>query len=339
MLVVGDIGGTKTLLASVQQDNNNFKLENVFSFKSNNYKNFENILEEYLSNLDLSCHSSTLSLAVAGPVNKNSSQLTNLNWLIDSNKIKNQTNFKNIFIYNDLEAIAAAVCNDSNNSLDIITIYHSHKSDNENDNSRASKLIVAPGTGLGIAYGIYHSDIQKYIPLPSQGGHISFAPSTHLQWELLTYLQDRTNNKQIGLEQVCSGIGIENIFNFFRYYKKLDLNHKVKAELQNSEDSVPVIISQALNNNCELCFRTIDLFLDILAMTIQTMALTIYSLNGIYLAGGIAVVLKDLINCDIFTKKIFNNSTMFNILESMPIYLALNKNIALIGAKNLVNNL
>jgi glucokinase len=338
MLIVGDVGGTKTLLASIDTvaDNN---LEYIKTYKSYNYATFDAILEDYLNtHFKPAADIKAISLAVAGPVANNHSRLTNLTWSIGANQIQEKTNINKVHIYNDLEAIAAAICYDAG-SLNL-TVLKTVDKPRRPSSDYAAKAIIAPGTGLGMSYAIFYNG--QYIVLPSQGGHINFAPQTKLQSELLEYIQLNINvrsARQVGLEQVCSGVGLPNIFNFFRYYKKINLATEfigINTD-QDPKELVPMIINNAINNTCELCYVTIQLFLEILAQAIQTLALTVYAIDGIYLAGGIALALKTYLQQTKFLSQIVNNTTMREVLDKFPIYLCENKNIALLGASKLVN--
>lgn len=253
--------------------------------------------------------------------------------------ILEKTNIKNIQLYNDLEAIAAAICYndldlDVTSNLDLICLHDSKHFLDQSNLKYATKTVIAPGTGLGVAYAVKHN--QEYICLPSQGGHISFAPTSELQMELLSFMQNKFMHRQIGLELVCSGIGITNIFDFVCKYKKIEVDPHVRTELLAANDQVPVIIHNAINKQCEACTISIQLFIEILATALQTVALISYARGGIYLAGGIAVALKKLLQQENFIKMVIDNKTMHSILEKMPIFLCQNKNIALIGASKLL---
>lgn len=353
MQLVADIGGTKTLLASYANN-----LQQIKSYKSSDYKNFEIILNDYLNSVDYQESLTEIGLAVAGPVTNNSSSLTNLKWDISAKNILEQLPVNsrahhsgeyvttNIRVYNDLEAIAAAICH-GEGELEVIRLDRAGTETLGNMHSRTGcKAIVAPGTGLGMAYAIRFDN--QYVPIASQGGHISFAPTSSIQIELLNYMQSKLvgNSRnasnhtanQVGIELVCSGIGIPNIFNFFIENRRLNPNSTVECQILNSEDKVPIIINNAINGTCETCVKTVELFVEILASAIQTIALITLSTDGIYLAGGIAVALQQYLQQQLFIDNILKNTTMKELLAKMPIYLCKNRNIALIGASKLLNN-
>lgn len=337
MLLVGDVGGTKTLIARYSPDaRTSNELVDIKSFKSQEYNNIYEILECYLQNNSSVNDITGISLAVAGPVYNNQSKLTNLDWDITPNKliqaIGNTKKEYSILVSNDLEAIGNAVCNNS----DYLDVKSLHINETCKTNNTAPKLIVAPGTGLGMAYAVNYNGF--YHVKPSQGGHISFAPVNQQQIELLKYMQEKLGVQQVGLEQVCSGIGIVHLFEFVINYRKIELDSKLNHELQNSEDIVPLIVANALGYRCEACVHTIELFVEILAMAVQTMALISNSLGGIYLAGGIALALENYLSKPLFLNNFLNNSLMSDLLGRMPIYICRNRNIALIGAVKLLNN-
>lgn len=323
--IVVDIGGTKVLLAAV--DNNS--LIEITSYKSSDYNSFEDLLDNYLDKLsnknNYKINLKQLSLAVAGPVINNNSKLTNLSWDINSKDIVNKYSINNISVVNDLEAIAAEIISSDN----LICI-----------NNICNKLflnkniaIVAPGTGLGVAYAVFNKS--GYIINSTEGGHIDFAARDNLQIELFNYIKNKYNINKVNIELICSGIGIANIFDFFINYKKLELtNYKLDDIFD--KDLVPYIINNYKNNSCEACVKTINLFLEIFAGVLQTVALIYMSTGGIYLSGGIAMALSSVLTDNKINKSFleifYTNNSMSHILKQIPIYLSLDKNIALKGA-------
>jgi glucokinase len=69
---------------------------------------------------------------------------------------------------------------------------------------------VAPGTGLGEAFLVWNGD--RYSAYPSEGGHGDFAPGNQREAELLSWLRQRHGH--VSWEQVCSGMGIPNLYQF-----------------------------------------------------------------------------------------------------------------------------
>ena len=68
----------------------------------------------------------------------------------------------------------------------------------------------APGTGLGESFLTW--DGSQSLAHGSEGGHSDFAPTDERQIRLLHYLLPRFGH--VGVERVCSGIGVPNIYQF-----------------------------------------------------------------------------------------------------------------------------
>jgi glucokinase len=73
-------------------------------------------------------------------------------------------------------------------------------------------VVIAPGTGLGEAVLFFHDG--RHHVLASEGGHTDFGPTDLLQLELLRYLMGKFGH--ISYERICSGIGIPNLYAYFR---------------------------------------------------------------------------------------------------------------------------
>ena len=64
-----------------------------------------------------------------------------------------------------------------------------------------TQALIAAGTGLGEAMLTWNGN--RYIVMPSEGGHADFAPRTEREIELLRYL--KTLHKFVSFELIVSG--------------------------------------------------------------------------------------------------------------------------------------
>ncbi|RIK12292.1 MAG: hypothetical protein DCC51_16910 [Anaerolineae bacterium] len=110
MLLAGDIGGTKTVLAlfDVQEDAALIRRHPVIerTFPSQQYQSLDLIIEEFLSDGDFQI--SAGSFGVAGPIVGDRAQVTNLPWIINAADMRERFGFT-VHLLNDLEALATAV--------------------------------------------------------------------------------------------------------------------------------------------------------------------------------------------------------------------------------------
>ena len=105
---------------------------------------------------------------------------------------------------------------------------------NKNNNFEGYHTIVGAGTGLGISRGIVSKT--KIVVLPSEGGHIEFAPKTHEEWELKQWLKNYLNIERISYERIISGEGLLNIAKW--KFSKGDLkDHPFNYYLEEAKES------------------------------------------------------------------------------------------------------
>ncbi len=109
MLLAGDIGGTKTVLALFSTAVSNAPLHplHLQTFPSGQFASLEAIIAQFLEHKNEPIEAA--SFGVAGPVVNGRSQITNLPWVIDSAAIGQAHQIKKVILLNDLESIANAV--------------------------------------------------------------------------------------------------------------------------------------------------------------------------------------------------------------------------------------
>ena len=109
MLLAGDVGGTKTVLAFFSTAVSDAPLHplHLHTFPSGKFPSLEAIIAKFLQDKDVDIEAA--SFGVAGPVVDGRSQITNLPWLIDSATIGKAHHINKVRLLNDLESIANAV--------------------------------------------------------------------------------------------------------------------------------------------------------------------------------------------------------------------------------------
>lgn len=319
MILAGDIGATKTVLAlfPVKQGVAGGPLFET-RFASRGYASLEAIVEAFLAETKI--RPSAASFGVAGPIERQQAQITNLPWSISAEKISSRFNIARVFLLNDLEAVATAVPHLQKD--DLVTLNQGIV------DPQGTISIVAPGTGLGTAFLIWTGE--HYKALASEGGHTSFAPVTPEQIELLKFLQKKYPH--VSFERVCSGSHLSNIYDFF-----LDRGNHIepdwlKKELAGVSDPTPVIIGNGLAGKADICVATLDMFVHTLGIAISNMAITLLPRGGIYLGGGIPPrILKRLQQPD-FIGAITAKGRFSGLCSTLPVHVILTPNAGLYGA-------
>lgn len=322
--LVGDIGGTKTVLAFFEALTNNFSTDNLKhqkSYHSSKYNSLEAIIKEYLNEFNLKINRAVI--AIAGPISNGKSILTNLPWILEENIIRDEFNLENVKFLNDLESSAYFIPYLAESDLEILQkgVEKKHQ----------TIAVVSPGTGLGEAFLTWETD--HYVAHATEGGHTSFAPETDEQLQLLDYMK-KTLNKRISVERVCSGIGVKNIFDFLVSIGYFIEPTWLSDELKSTNDPVAVILSTAAlkPGKSNICDKAIELFVSILGSECGNLALKTMSLGGIYIGGGIPPkILPYITKTDFFLKFLLDKGRMTPLIETIPVKVIKNQNTTLLG--------
>jgi glucokinase len=320
MLLVGDLGGTKANLAIVSEQDGPRNPVAEATLPSARYSSFEALLSDFLRATEQEVDRAVFG--VAGPVIGGHADITNLEWDVNAEAVKDHFGLSAVHLLNDLAALSYGIPLLGPDELYTL---------NAGEPASGGALgVIAPGTGLGEGFLVCEGT--SYVPQPSEGGHASFSPVTAEQIGLLAYLQDRYGH--ISAERVCSGSGIPNLYDYLRDSGRWPEPEWLARELARSADRTPVIMRAALDRDidCVLCRETLRLFVEILGAEAGNLALKVMSTGGMYLAGGIPPrILPLLINgpfLDAFTYK----GRMAELLEPMPVHVVLNPRTALLGA-------
>ena len=231
-LLAVDVGGTKTDLALYDAGlgcRNPLWQETL---PSQDYATFTELLHRFLDGKQVQLKGACLG--VAGPVQGNRVKLTNLPWEIVGSEIEAEFGIDQVSIINDLVAIAHSIPFLSDDDLVVLK--------GGNVVSGGARGVVAPGTGLGIAFSVW--DGSQYIVNPSEGGHAGFSPADEIELELLRFMFSRSE-EPVSFESLCSGMGFPAIYRFLIEQGHFGEPYWLAAELASGGDVTPVIVQAA----------------------------------------------------------------------------------------------
>ena len=363
MILAGDIGGTKTYLALFDWHETRVEPIREEKFLNADFDSFEEILEEFLQartakdageesdetvaetdaapsteteatpgtetdatpnaaeadhvDISPSMPLRAVCFGVAGPVVDNRCRATNLPWIIDGHALTETLNTSCVHLINDVEAAAHGVLILEPEEIEMIQ---------GEPQETGTKVLVAPGTGLGEA--MLYWDGERYRAVPSEGGHASFAPTSDLAIELLRYL--RTSFLHVSFDRVLSGNGLHAIYEFLRDTKKNEPTWF--AERLPTGDPPALIAEAGLAGKPDICAQALDLFVSILAAEAGNCALKMLARGGVYLGGGIAPKIIAKIREPNFTQMFIAKGRYKRLLASIPVAVILNDKAALLGA-------
>jgi glucokinase len=317
MLLAGDIGGTKTVLALYSPEKGPRHPLSEETFSSKRYDSLEAIIAEFLEKYPREI--THAAFGVAGPVVEDRAEITNLPWQLEEKQLAQTFNLEAVHLLNDLEAIATAV--------PILQEGDIHTLNEGEPDEQGAIGIIAPGTGLGEAFLVWHDG--RYQPFPSEGGHADFAPADEIQIALLRYLL--TRHQHVSFERVCSGMGIPNLYAFFQESGRFPEPAWLREQLAVAADPTPLIVRAAQQERAAIAVATLDLFMNILAREAGNLALKILATGGIYLGGGIPPRILPQLEASDFMTTFTRKGRFGDLLNRVPVHVIYNRQAALLG--------
>jgi glucokinase len=226
-----------------------------------------------------------------------------------------------VWLLNDLVAIASAIP-----VLQPDELYHIKDGDAVPAGAIA---VLAPGTGLGEAYMV--AGESGYRAHASEGGHAAFAPTTELELDLLREMWKEFDH--VSFERVASGVGIPNLYEFLRDHRGLPESPRLASELAQTEDRTRPILQAAIDpaDDDALAGATLDLFLHILGTEAANLCLKFLATGGLYMAGGIAQVLREKLRTPVFLDAFVRTGRFTTMMKQLPVYVIMGE-VALLGA-------
>jgi glucokinase len=329
--LAGDIGGTKTILRLVEAG----QTLHEATYQSAKYPDLVPIVRTFLQSaaavLPQPPAPTNACFGIAGPVVNNSSNVTNLGWMLTGDRLARELNLEKVALINDFAAVGYGVL--GLNPEDLCCL---QAGDLEQHGPIA---IIGAGTGLGQGYLIHNG--QDYCVFGSEGGHGDFAPRSLLEFELSRYLMEKHNIDRLSVERVVSGQGVVSIYQFLRDRQVADESAEIaqvvrtwESELGHAKtvDPAAAIATAALTKRDPLSEQTLQLFIAAYGAEAGNLALKLLPYGGLYIAGGIAAKLLPLMEDGTFLGAFQHKGRMRPLLERMPVNIVLNPQVGLIGA-------
>ncbi len=337
-----DLGGTKVLIAIYEEVSKDSppRLIAKERYISAEWESIYEITKDFLKNKCKNKYFPKIAcFGIAGPIEKNSAKITNLNWEISELNLKNYFQFEKVELINDFAVLIYGIPYLSSNQFKTV-----QNDANQNDSFEGYHTIVGAGTGLGISRGIISKT--EILVLPSEGGHIEFAPNTEDEWELKRWLKNYLNIERVSYERIISGQGLPNIAKW-KLSKEDIKDHPFNQYLEEAKESK--IIEKGLAGKiCQLAKEG-----DSLMSEIETIWFNAYSsfigdlaihelcFGGLWISGGTAPKHFKKFISDSFLKQFSNKGRLKDIVKTIPIRIILDEEFGLHSAacraKSLLN--
>lgn len=315
--LIADIGGTNARFASVSQG----EISKIKTYSSKGEHGLLEAMEEYAGSFDTKPQS--IVLAVAGYIENDEVHLTNAKKGIKIDNVRKLSQTGTASLINDFEAAAWA--------LATVTKDDVKRLQGKQELSKGDRLIIGPGTGLGVGALIDCGD--KYIAVPSEGGHAGISPHSDFQVEVFIELSKLWPEVIIGsgglrleAEAFLSGTGIPFLYEAVCKVLGQECLYKTTAEVFAAHGKGEVAVE-----------TTTSLISSQLGALAGDLALTLSADGGVFISGGVVLKNPWLLNEDFLTA--FNDGGRFtDTRKKYSVYLYTNEQFGLSGAANALLN-
>ncbi len=324
MLLVGDIGGTRSLLELFVERGGALRGVHEYSCRSGNFAGLDALLDDFFAQsgfarggVEAACFS------VAGPVDGGVSTLSNLDWRIDAAALGARYAIPEVRLINDFAAVGYGIA--SLGEHDVVAAQRAVAQ------PHGTRLVVGAGTGLGVGVLTWQGD--GYAVHSSEGGQTDFAPLDATQDALLANLRKAFG--RVSYERVVSGPGLLRIFSFLQDAGGARPSRQLLDAMQR-QDEAAAISEFAVGKLDPLAVRALDLFIAVYGAFAGNMALTTLSRGGVYIAGGIARQIAGKLNDGGFIRAFTDKGRFADLLRRYPVHIVTDPKIGLKGALNVL---
>ena len=145
--------------------------------------------------------------------------------------------------------------------------------------------LLGAGTGLGVS-GLVPCG-GNWIALSAEGGHVTFAPSNETEMDIIRFAWREFPH--VSAERLLSGVGLELIY-------------------------------RALAGECAICDETIECFCVMLGTIAANLAVTLGTLGGLYIGGGIVPRLGQRFDRSGFRRRFESKGRFSDYLAAIPTF-------------------
>jgi glucokinase len=305
-ILIGDIGGTNARFSIVVDANSEISEPRIV--QTADFETIDEAIQAAILDRS-SVRPNSAVLAVAGPVDGDEIELTNCPWVVKPRRMLAGLGLSDIVVLNDFEAQALAVV--------ALGEEHMEKIGGGAPEPGAGRVVLGPGTGLGVA-GLIHA-LRHWIPVPGEGGHMDIGPRTPRDFEVFPHIE--TIEGRISGEQVLCGRGLVNVYRAV-----------ARADGRQAPLTLPSeITAAALAKADPVAEEALSLFVTCLGRTAGDLALVFMSRGGVFLTGGIVQKIVPALKAGNFRAAFEDKAPHRALLEAMPVYVITHPLAALLG--------
>ena len=305
--LLGDIGGTNARFALVHGDQQ--PITHELTLPTGQYPDLAAAAQAYLRQVGQPdvAHA---CIAIANPIDGDVLKMTNNHWQFSIEATRQELGLDSLLMLNDWEAMAMAA--PALNGCDLEQIGSGKPVHG------APKGLIGPGTGLGVS-SLVRSRSGEWVPIAGEGGHVSLAPSSEREADILRVLWQ--TYPHVSAERVISGMGLENL------YRAICLLNGTEPEALTAAQ----VSERGLAATDVACEEALERMCCLLGHTAANLALTLGARGGIYIGGGVIGRLGDYFARSGFRAAFEAKGRFASYMQRIPTYVIRAEQPALIG--------
>lgn len=306
--LLADIGGTNARFAIAEDGK--IGSEQVLACAA--YPDPASAIEHYLQRIgrtDAATRPDAAALDIAGPLSGDRVALTNHAWSFSARALRDELGLKRLILLNDFTALALSIPHLQSSDLEQLGGAHAVPN--------AALALLGPGTGLGVSGLVPYPG--GYMPLQGEGGHVTLPAINARQARILEWA--RLQTEHVSAERILSGSGLE-------------LLYRAQCALESRQPeaySAADITSRALSGECQMCLEALTEFCSWLGIVAGNLALTLGSVGGVYIGGGIVPRLGNFFLQSPFRSSFEAKGRFASYLAPIPCYVITAPTPALLG--------
>ena len=310
--VVADVGGTNARFAWCSTTGG-VQLNDVRNYACADFEGMADAFEAYCA--EASVVTDRLSAAFACPCEQDQIALTNNHWAFSRRELLVRLQLTELRTINDFTAQALAVPLLSESQKHVL---------HPGESVRAPILVVGPGTGLGV--GSLVPAAQGWVPVVTEGGHVTAAAVDARDVDVLEWLRQRFGH--VSAERLISGPGLVNL------YQAEAAVCGAQAEALDAAQ----ISSRALAGNDALCVAVLQRFCRVFGGVVGDAAMSTGARGGIVIAGGIVPRILDFLKESDFLPRLHDKGRFSQYLRNIPITVMVSGDPGLLGSAAALSN-
>ncbi len=190
----------------------------------------------------------------------------------------------------------------------------------------ATIALLGPGTGLGVS-GLVPDADGRYHAIAGEGGHVTLAATDAREAQLLAALRSKYDH--VSAERVLSGSGLVNL-----YHAICTVDGLPARDLEPSD-----VTDAAVAGSDAQCVQAVHYFTRFLGNVAGNLALTLGSMGGVYIGGGIVPRLGAAFDAAVFRQSFESKGRYRALLSTLPVWVITASTPALVGASRALDAL